>query len=90
MIIGNEFSKRYQWVLKVIGALSQDDTSKPIPVKKINATLKWDRTEIKHVLEYLQELELINIETIGGPLLYGHITITESGAEKYKNLIDQE
>ena len=90
MIIGSEFSKRYQWILSVMGALSGDDTSKPIPVKKVNATLKFDRTEIKHVLEHLQELGLINIETIGGPLLYGHITITESGIEKYKSLNDRE
>lgn len=90
MIIGSEFSKKYQRILKEIGTFSQDDTSKQIPVKKINATLEWDRSEIKHGLEYLQELGLINIETIGGPLLYGHITITESGLEKYKSLIDQE
>lgn len=90
MIIGSDFSKKYQRILKVIGSLSDEDTSKQIPVKKINATLKWDRTEIKHILEYLQELDLINIETIGGPFLYGHITITELGIEKYKSLKNQE
>lgn len=82
MIIGSEFSKKYQRILKEIGSLSQQDTSKQIPVKKINASLEWDRTEIKHVLEYLQELGLINIKTIGGPLLYGHVTITELGLKK--------
>lgn len=90
MLIGSEFSKKYQRFLKEIGSLSQQDTSKQIPVKKINDNLDWDRTEIKHVLEYLQELGLIKIETIGGPLLYGHITITKSGIEKYNSLIDQE
>ncbi len=90
MIIGSEFSKKYQLFLKVTGSLSQEDTSKWIPVKKINATLEWDRIEIKHVLEYLEELGLINTKTIGGPLLYGHITLTESGIEKYKNFIEQE
>ena len=38
------------------------------------------------VLEYLQELGYISIETIGGPLLYGHITITKTGLEKYREL----
>ncbi|WP_445666334.1 hypothetical protein [Fodinibius sp. AD559] len=89
MIIGSEFSKKYQRILKEIGSLSQQDTSKQIPVKKINATLEWDRTEIKHVLEYLQELGLINIKTIGGPLLYGHVSITESGLKKYESLINR-
>lgn len=90
MIIGSEFSKKYQRFLRVTGSLSEEDTSKLIPVKKINATLEWDRIEIKHVLEYLQELGLINTKTIGGPLLYGHITLTELGIKKYKSLIDQE
>ena len=86
MIIGSEFSKKYHQFLKEIGELSDNDTSQQIPVQDINANLSLDRTEIKNVLEYLQELGYINIETIGGPLLYGHITITESGLEKYKKL----
>ncbi|MDZ7660600.1 hypothetical protein [Fodinibius sp.] len=90
MIIGSEFNKKYQQLLWEIGSLSQEDTSKQIPVKKINATLEWDRIEIKHALEYLQELGLIKTTTIGGPLLYGHITLTESGLKKYKSLFDHE
>lgn len=86
MIIGSEFSKKYHQFLKVIGELSENDTSHQIPVRDINSSLSLDRTEIKNVLEYLQELGYINIETIGGPLLYGHITITETGLEKYKRL----
>jgi len=86
MIIGSEFSKKYQQFLKEVGTRSNNDTSERISVKEINAALNLDRTEIKNVLEYLQELGYINIETIGGPLLYGHITITESGLEKYKEL----
>lgn len=86
MIIGNEFSKKYHRFLKEIGCLSQNDTSRRIQVQKINDHLNFDRTEIKNVLEYLQELNYIKIETIGGPLLYGHITITEKGLKKYKEL----
>ena len=86
MIIGSEFSKKYHQFLKEIGELSDNDTSQQIPVQDINSNLSLDRTEIKNVLEYLQELGYIKIETIGGPLLYGHITITESGLEKYKKI----
>jgi len=88
MIIGSEFSKKYHQFLKEIGDLSDNDTSQRIPVQDINANLSLDRTEIKNVLEYLQELGYISIETIGGPLLYGHITITESGLQKYQELSD--
>ncbi len=90
MIIGSEFGKKYQRILREIASISQEDTTKKIPVKKINVNLEWGRTEIKQVLEYLQELGLINIETIGGPFLYGHVTITESGLKKNKSLNDQE
>ncbi len=88
MIIGSEFSEKYQEVLKEIGRLSQDDPSHQISVKKLNGNLNLDRTEIKNVLEYLEELGYIDIKTIGGPLLYGHITITKSGLAKYDELIN--
>ncbi|MGD8427262.1 MAG: hypothetical protein PVH63_06500 [Balneolaceae bacterium] len=87
MIIGSGFSKKYNHFLKEIGSLSQNDTSHKISVQEINENLKLDRTEIKNVLEYFQDLGYISIETIGGPLLYGHITITKSGLEKYDDLI---
>lgn len=88
MIIGSEFSKKYQLVLKEIGRLSENKTARRIPVQKINHDIKFDRTEIKHVLEYLEELHYIKIETIGGPFLYGHVTITEQGLDKYFELCD--
>jgi hypothetical protein len=40
------------------------------------------RTEIKNILEYLDELGYLKIKTIGGPLLYGHVSITQEGLEK--------
>jgi len=86
MIIGSEFSKKYHRFLKEIAQRSENDTSHRIPVQNINTIISLDRTEIKNVLEYLQELGYISIETIGGPLLYGHITITKTGLEKYREL----
>lgn len=86
MIIGSKFSKKYHQFLQNIGDLSEGDTSLKISVRKINNNLRLDRTEMKNVLEYLQELGFINIETIGGPFLYGHVTITDAGLQKYNEL----
>jgi hypothetical protein len=86
MMIGSKFSKKYHQFLRRIGDLSEGNTSQKISVKKINAEALLDRTEIKNALEYLQELGFINIETIGGPFLYGHVTITDAGLNKYKSL----
>lgn len=83
MIIGSKFSKKNQNVLIEIGRLASGDAGYKIPVRDINHNLRHDRTEIKNILEYLQHLGYIEIITIGGPLLYGHITITQKGLEKY-------
>lgn len=82
MIIGNGFSEKNQRFLEVIAQLSQNDIQKKIPVKAINKRLKLDRSEIKNMLEYLEELGYLTIKTIGGPWLYGHITITPEGLAK--------
>lgn len=87
MMIGRKFSKKYHQFLQKIGDLSGGDTSCKISVRKINNNLRLDRTEIKNVLEYLQDLGFITIETIGGPFLYGHIRITETGLKKYNELL---
>lgn len=86
MIIGSKFSRKYHRLLITIGELSRGKINKEISVKNLNSDLNMDRTEIKNALEYLEELGYIRIKTIGGPLLYGHITITESGLEKYHSL----
>lgn len=82
MIIGSGFSEKNQHFLEVVAHLSGRDTRKNIPVKKINETMALDRTEIKNILEYMQELGYIEIKTIGGPWLYGHVTITPKGLKK--------
>jgi len=86
MIIGSEFSKKNQQYLREICRLSKGSTDYKISVKKINDKLGLDRTEIKNILEYLQELGFVEIATIGGPLLYGHVTATEKGLKKCKDL----
>ncbi|MDZ7714747.1 MAG: hypothetical protein U5J95_00895 [Balneolaceae bacterium] len=86
MIIGSKFSEKNQQYLKVVFQLSKQDTDYQIPVQDINQKLELDRTELKNVLEHLQDLGFIKIATIGGPLLYGHITITQKGIKKGSQL----
>lgn len=86
MIIGGDFSKKNRKLLKEIGSLSNDDTDHKIPVQEINKEIKLDRTEIKNLLEYFEELGYITIATIGGPLLYGHIKITDEGLQTYHQI----
>lgn len=86
MIIGSKFSRKYHQLLIKIGELSLGKINKEISVKNLNSDLNMDRTEIKNALGYLEELGYIHVKTIGGPLLYGHITITESGLQKYHSL----
>ncbi len=82
MIIRSEFSRKNQQYLREIGELSEGDTDYQISVKDLNDRLELGRTELKNILEYFQELGYIEIATIGGPLLYGHITITSDGLKK--------
>lgn len=86
MIIGSEFSKKNQHYLKEICRLSEGDTEYKIPVQEINERLELDRTQLKNILEYLDELGFIEIVTIGGPLLYGHVTATQRGLDKCDEL----
>jgi len=86
MIIGSDFSNKNRDLLREIGRLSEGDTDKKIPVKEVNESIGMDRTELKHLLEHLEGLGLIQIATIGGPLLYGHVKITEPGLEKYHEI----
>lgn len=86
MIIGSEFSKKNQEYLQEICRLSEGDTEFQISVQDINDNLGLDRTQLKNVLEYLQELGYIEIATIGGPLLYGHVTATQKGLDKCQQL----
>lgn len=86
MIIGSEFSRKNQQYLQAIGDLSEGNTGYKIPVQALNDRLELGRTELKNILEYFQELGYIEIATIGGPLLYGHITITSDGLKKCEEI----
>jgi Mn-dependent DtxR family transcriptional regulator len=84
MIIGSNFSEKNLRFLQHVAHLSEKDTERKIQVKQINAVMEMDRPEIKNLLEHLEELGLLEIKTIGGPWLYGHVSITEKGLKKAK------
>jgi len=82
MIIGNDFSQKAKKVLKKISELSHRETDIRIEVKSIGKFIKIDKTEMKNLLEYLESKDCIKIETMGGPFLYGDVSITKKGIAK--------
>lgn len=82
MIIGGDFNKKGKTLLKRLAELSGDDPEEKVKVSDLNETLEFGRKEIKNLMEYLENQECVKIESIGGPLLYGHISITEKGIQK--------
>ncbi|MBO6586657.1 MAG: hypothetical protein JJ953_11170 [Gracilimonas sp.] len=82
MLIGGDFNSRAKQLLLQLGELCEKDTDKKIPVEELAEELEVDRAELKNLLEYLENKELINIASIGGPFLYGHVKITEKGILK--------
>ncbi len=82
MIIGNDFSQKAKKVLKTISELSQGETDIRIEVKSVSKSMEIDKTEMKNLLEYLESKECIKIETMGGPFLYGDVSITKKGIAK--------
>lgn len=82
MLIGGQFNKKCKMLLVESGLLCGREPRKKISVSELNTRLQYDRTEMRRYLEYLDEKEFIHLSTIGGPYLYGHITITEKGIRK--------
>lgn len=79
MLIGDDFNKKGKNILKELAVLTGGDTDAQVPVKKLNESFDFERNEMKNLLEYLESKECLKIATIGGPFLYGHISITEKG-----------
>ncbi|MGN8225128.1 hypothetical protein [Gracilimonas sp. BCB1] len=86
MLIGGDFNSRAKQLLFQLAELSERDTDKRISVEELVQELEVDRTELKNLLEYLENKELISIASIGGPFLYGHAKITEKGILKVLKL----
>ncbi|HET8865992.1 MAG TPA: hypothetical protein VFM80_09880 [Gracilimonas sp.] len=86
MLIGGDFNNRAKQLLALLGALSDNNPDTSVSVEDLVDQLDLDRTELKNLLEYLEGRELIEIVSIGGPFLYGHIKITQKGILKAAKL----
>ncbi|TVR29263.1 MAG: hypothetical protein EA390_10085 [Balneolaceae bacterium] len=82
MIIGNDFNKKCEQILIVASNLSKMESDQKVSVEQVNKSLNYERNEMSGYLEYLAENKLIELKSIGGPLLYGHISLTEKGLKK--------
>ncbi len=90
MLIGNNFNRRCENILLAAGKQSGNRPDKKIVVSKVAEGLKLDRTEIRQTFEYLVSLGFIKIESIGGPLLFGHISLTKKGVLKLNSMNNSE
>ena len=86
MIIGKDFNENCKKLLIEAARLADNKSDNSISVSELNNQFDFERNEIKNYLEYLKEKNLIEIRSIGGPLLYGHISITYSGLQKITEL----
>ena len=86
MLIGDNFNNRAKQLLLKLADRSDHNPEQKIAVEELAEDLGLDRSELKNLLEYLENKELIRIATIGGPFLYGHLHITEKGISKAANL----
>ncbi len=89
MLIGNNFNKRCEEILLLAGKLCNYAAGEKVSVVSISEQLELDRTEIRLLFEYLIDLDFIKIESLGGPTLYGHISLTKKGLLKLKSLIKE-
>ena len=89
MLIGSDFNRRSEKILLAAGREAEFTAGKKVSVEKLAHNLKMDRVEIRNLFQYLAELKLIVIESIGGPALYGHISLTQSGVNKIDSLKDR-
>jgi len=87
MIIGNSFNKKCDQILLKAAKHSDYKAGVKVSVKELNDYFEFDRSEIKNILEFMQNRDLVELETIGGPLLYGHISLTAKGIERVENLL---
>jgi hypothetical protein len=87
MLIGSEFNRRCEKILIAAGRETDFTAGEKISVEKLAKKLRMDRVEIRNLFRYMIDLQLIKEESIGGPALYGHISLTKKGVLKVKSLM---
>lgn len=88
MLIGSDFNKKCEKILKAAAEESDFREGEKVPVAKLASDLRMDRVEVRTLFEYMVDLDLIRVESIGGPTLYGHISLTQKGVLKAIKLSD--
>lgn len=84
MLIGKGFNKKCEQILSEAAEISDYESGYTISVEELNKNLGFGRKEIRYYFEYMSDQKLIELTTIGGPFLYGHITLTDKGVAKIK------
>jgi hypothetical protein len=82
MKIGQQFNKKCELILLEACKASGMKSGVRLSVEKINHFVGLDRHELRLYLEYMSDKGLLELYTIGGPFLYGHIGLTNAGITK--------
>jgi Mn-dependent DtxR family transcriptional regulator len=69
-------------ILLEAGYVSDFQAEVDISVDDLAEKLKMDRVEIRNLFKYMIDLGYIEVKSIGGPVLYGHISLTNKGLNK--------
>lgn len=86
MLVGKEFSIKCEKILIEAERISHQSGVDFISVEEINKVLNFDRVEIKHLFQFLAEMNYLTIESIGGSYLYGDVSLTEKGFLKINSI----
>ncbi len=89
MLIGSSFNKKLEHIILTTYKLTVQRSCNRLPVEDLNKELSFDKTELKNYLEYLSDKDFINLPTIGGPFLYGHLELTVKGERKAQDLLSK-
>ena len=90
MLIGKGFNRKCEQILREAAEISDYEPGHNISVEELNRDLGFGRKEIKYYFEYMNDQKLIELTTIGGPFLYGHISLTQKGIAKIKSIQKRE
>lgn len=82
MIIGKDFNSKAKEVLSLMYERTEGKEGLRVEVKALCKELKIDKPEAKNLFEYLESKDCIKIETMGGPYLYGDVSLTKKGVVK--------
>ena len=53
-----------------------------VAVVDIFSELDMSKEDMKELVSYLIDMKYLKMETMGGPLLYGHISLTDKGLKR--------